>query len=125
VVVLVTWMSFASVARELRRGTLIILETHIAMSLLISHLIIILVPHLISFMDLTIAHKVMAHERIALCLDALVTTHILIVVIVSCIGMAFLLEGLTLTLSLDTSMVHAFLALKRFFKLISLSLNLL
>jgi hypothetical protein len=107
-VVLVTWMSFASVARELRRGTLIMLQTHIAMSLLIFRLIIILVLHLASFMDLTIAHMVLAHERIVLCLDALVTTHVLIVVIISCIGMAFLLEGPTLTLSPDTSMVQVF-----------------
>jgi hypothetical protein len=109
VAVLVTWMSFASVARELRRGALIMLETHIAMSLLIFCLIILLVLRLVSFMDLTIAHIVLVHKRIALCLDALVMTHILIVVIVSRIGMVFLLEGFTVTLSLDTWMVNVFL----------------
>jgi hypothetical protein len=36
VAMLVTWMSFASVARELRRDTLTILEIHIVMSSLIS-----------------------------------------------------------------------------------------
>jgi ABC-type antimicrobial peptide transport system permease subunit len=52
------------------------------MSLLIFCLILILMPRLISFMDLTIAHMVLIEERIALCLDALVTTHVLIVVII-------------------------------------------
>jgi hypothetical protein len=50
-------------------------------------------------MDLTITHMVLVHERTALSLDVLVTTHVLIVVIVSCVGLFFLLEGLTLTLS--------------------------
>jgi hypothetical protein len=58
------------------------LETHIVMSLLIFCLILLLALCLVSFMDLTIGHMVLDHERIALCLDALVTTHILIVVIV-------------------------------------------
>jgi hypothetical protein len=40
---LVTWMSFASVVRELRRCALIMLGTHITMSLLIFRLVIILV----------------------------------------------------------------------------------
>jgi hypothetical protein len=40
------------------------------------------VLRLISFMDLTIAHMVLGHKRIALCLDALVMAHVLIVVIV-------------------------------------------
>jgi hypothetical protein len=52
------------------------------MSLLIFYLILLLVLRLISFMDLTIAHMVLVHKRIALCLDALVTAHVLIVVIV-------------------------------------------
>jgi hypothetical protein len=39
-------------------------------------------------------------------LDALVTAHILIVVIVSRIGLVFVLEGPTPTLSRDTWMVH-------------------
>jgi ABC-type antimicrobial peptide transport system permease subunit len=52
------------------------------MSLLIFCLVLILMPRLISFMDLTIAHMVLVEVRIALCLDALVTAHVLIVVIV-------------------------------------------
>jgi hypothetical protein len=54
---------------------------------------------LVSLMDLTIAHMVLVHERTALCLDALVTAHVLIVVIISLVGLVSLLEGLTLTLS--------------------------
>ncbi len=114
--VLVTWMSFASVARELRRGTLTMLETHIVMSSLIFCLVLILVLHLalllvlclISLMDLTIAHMVLVHERTALCLDALDMAHVLIVVIVSCVGIVFLLESITLTLSQDSWTVHVF-----------------
>jgi hypothetical protein len=105
--VLVTWMSFASVTRELRRCTLTMLETHIMMSSLIFCLILTLVHRitlllvlcLISLIDLTIAHIILVHERITLCLDALVTVHVLITVIVSNVGLVFLLEGLTLTLS--------------------------
>jgi hypothetical protein len=100
--VLITWMSSASVTREWRRDALVMLETHIMMSLLIFRLILLLVLHLISFMDLTIAHMILVHERIALFLDALVMTHVLIVVIVSRVGTIFLLEGLTLALSQDT-----------------------
>jgi hypothetical protein len=59
-------------------------------------------------MDLTIAHMILVHDRTDLCLDALVTAHVLIVEIVFRIDMVFLLEGLTLTLSLDTWMVHVF-----------------
>jgi hypothetical protein len=59
-------------------------------------------------MDLTIAHMILVHDRTDLCLDALVTAHILIVEIVFRKDMVFLLEGLTLTLSLDTWMVHVF-----------------
>jgi hypothetical protein len=114
--VLVTWMSFASVARELRRDALTMLETHIVMSSLIFHLTLslalchalVLVLCLISLMELTIAHMVLAHERIALCLDALVTTHALIVVIISRVGPVFLLKGFTLTLSQDSWTVHVF-----------------
>jgi hypothetical protein len=100
------------------------LETHIVMSSVISRLILILVFHLIftlmlrlalllmlcpiSLIDLTITHMVLVHEIIALCLNALVTTHVLIVVIVSCIGMVFLLEGLIVTLSRDIWTVHIF-----------------
>jgi hypothetical protein len=80
------------------------LETHITMSSLIFRLVICLV----SFMDLTIAHMVLVHERISLCLDALVMANVLIVVIILRVGMVFLLESLILTLSLDTWMVYAF-----------------
>jgi hypothetical protein len=61
-----------------------------------------------SLIDLTIAHMILVHERTILCLDALVTTHVLIMVIISRVGLAFLLEGLALTLSPDTWMVHIF-----------------
>jgi hypothetical protein len=122
VVVLVTWMSFASGVRELRGGMLSMLETHIMMSLLIFHLIPILmfrsaftlvlhltllhVLFLSSLMNLTITHMVLVHERTALRLDDLVTTHVLVVVIVSRVDLIFLLEGPTPTLSRDTWMVH-------------------
>jgi hypothetical protein len=56
-------------------------------------LTLLLVPCLSSLIDLTIAHMVLVHERTALSLDALVTTHVLVVVIVSHIGLVFLLEG--------------------------------
>jgi hypothetical protein len=100
------------------------LETHIMMSSLISCLILILVLRLIlslvlclvhllalclvSLKDLTITHMVLVQERTTLCLDTLVMTHILIVVIVLHVSMVFLLEGLTLTLSRDTWTVHVF-----------------
>jgi hypothetical protein len=66
------------------------LETHIVMSFLIFRLALsltlcltlLLVLFLSSLMDLTITHMVLDHERTALSLDALVTAHILIVVIV-------------------------------------------
>jgi uncharacterized protein YjeT (DUF2065 family) len=116
VAVLVTWMSFASGTRELRRGVLTMPKTHIVMSSLIfCHVLTLvlslaplLVLCLISLMDLTIAHIVWVHERTTLCLHALVMTHVLIMVIVSRIGLAFVLEGLALTLSPDTWMVHVF-----------------
>jgi hypothetical protein len=84
------------------------LETLIVMILLIFRLIPLLVLHLISFMDLTIAHMVLIHERIALCLDALVTTHVLIMVIVPHVGIIFLLQDLTLALSRGTWTVQVF-----------------
>jgi hypothetical protein len=116
VAVLVTWMSFASGVRKLRGGMLSILETHIVMSSLIFHLAFTLVLRLahlhVLFLSpligLTIAHIVLIHERAALSLDALVTTHVLIVVIISHVGLVFLLEGRTLTLSRDTWTVHIF-----------------
>jgi hypothetical protein len=101
-------MSFASVARESRRGALIMLETHIVMSSMIFRLVImlrlalLLMLCLVSLMDLTVAHMVLVHERTTLCLDAFVTAYVLIVVIIHRVGMVFLPEGLTLTLSPDT-----------------------
>jgi hypothetical protein len=84
------------------------LETHIIMSLLIFCLVLLLVLHLISFMDLTITHMVLVHEKITLYLDALVTAHILIVEIVPSLCTVSLLECLTLALSQDTWTVHIF-----------------
>jgi hypothetical protein len=123
--VLVTWMSFTSDVRELRGGMLSMLETHIVISSLITCLILILMFHLTftlvlhltllhvlflsSFMDLSIAHMVSVHERTVLSIDDLVTTHVLVVVIVSRVGLVFLLEDPTPTLSQDTWMVHVFL----------------
>jgi hypothetical protein len=124
VAVLVTWMSFASSVRELRGAVLSILETHIVMSSLISYLILILMFRLAftlvlcltlihtvffsSLMDLTIARMVLVHRRTIFSLDALVMTHVLIMVTVSHIGLVFLLEGHTPTGSRDTWMVHVF-----------------
>jgi hypothetical protein len=114
VVVQTTWISFAFDVRELRRGALSMLKTHIMMSSLICHLILILVFRLArtlvlclalllvlclsSLMDLTITHMVLVYERTALCLYALDMAHVLIVMIVSHVGLVFLLEALTLTL---------------------------
>jgi hypothetical protein len=116
VVMPVTWMSFASSTRGLRGCALIMTETHIVMSFLIFRLALsltlflalLLMLCLSSLMDLTIAHMVLVHERITLCLDVLITAHTSIVVIVSHIGLVFLLEGLALTLSRDTWVVHIF-----------------
>jgi hypothetical protein len=125
-------MSFAFDGRELRGGVLSMLETHIVMSSLICRLVLILmfrlaltlVLHLALFhvlclalllvlclsslMDLTIAHMILVHDRTALSLDALVTTHVLVVVIVSHRGLIFLLEGRSPTLSQDIWMAHVF-----------------
>jgi hypothetical protein len=84
------------------------LETHVVMSSLIFCLVLTLVLHLISFIDLTITYMVLVHERIVLCLDVFVMTHVVIVVIVPRIGTVFLLKGLTLALSPDTWMIHVF-----------------
>jgi hypothetical protein len=100
-------MSFDYDIRELRGSVLSMLETHIVMSSLISCLVLILMFHLAftlmlllallhvlflsSLMDLTITHMILVHERTALSLDALVTAHVLIVVIVSHVGLVFLL----------------------------------
>jgi hypothetical protein len=59
-------------------------------------------------MDLTITHMVLVHERTALSLDVLVMAHVYIVVIIFRVGMVFLLEGPSPTLSRDTWMVHIF-----------------
>jgi hypothetical protein len=99
------------------------LETHIVMSSLIFHLVLILifclaftlvfllslshvlcltlllVPRLNLLMDPTIAHMVLVHERTALSLDALVTAHVLVIVIVSRVGLVFPLEDPSPTLS--------------------------
>jgi hypothetical protein len=99
------------------------LETHIVMSSMIFRLVFILmfrliftlvlllapshvlclalllVLHLSSLMDPTIAHMVLVYERTALSLDALVTAHVLVVVTVSRIGLVFPLEGPFPTLS--------------------------
>jgi hypothetical protein len=117
-------MSFSSGERDLRGGVLSMLETHIMMSSLIFCLVLILmfrltftlvlhltlfyVLYLSSLMDLTIAHMVLVHERTALSLNALVTAHVLIVVIVFRVGLVFPLEGPAPTLSRDTWTVHAF-----------------
>jgi hypothetical protein len=107
VAVPVTWMSFAFSARGLRRCALIMPEIHITMNFLIFclalslalSLTLLLMLCLSLLIDLTIAHMVLVHERTTLCLDALVTTHASNVVIIFRIGLIFLLEGLTLTLS--------------------------
>jgi hypothetical protein len=125
-------MSFASGERELRGGVLSMLETHIVMSSLIFRLVLILMfrlaftlmlllapSHVLcltlllvlclsSLMDPTIAQMVLVHERTALSLDALDTAHVLIVVIVSRVGLLFLLEGPSPTLSRDTCTIYTF-----------------
>jgi hypothetical protein len=79
--------------------------------LALSHVLclaLLLVLHLSSLIDPAITHMVLVHERTSLSLDALVIAHVLIVVIVSCVGLVFPLEGPSPTLSRDTWMVHAF-----------------
>jgi hypothetical protein len=100
-------MRFAFGLRGLRAGALIMPETHIVMSFLIFRLALslvlchalLLVLCLSSIMDLTITHIVLVHERTALREDTLVMAHVLIVVVISHVGLLFLLEGLTLNLS--------------------------
>jgi hypothetical protein len=55
-----------------------------------------------SLMDLTIAHMVLVHERTILCLHALDTAHVLIVVIIPRVGPVFLHKSFTPILSRDT-----------------------
>jgi hypothetical protein len=109
-------MSFASGVRGLRGDVLIMPETHIVMCFLIFRLTLslalcltlLLVLCLSSLMDLTIAPMGLVHDRTTLSLDASVMAHNLIVVIVFHVGLFYLLEGLTLTLSRDTWTVHVF-----------------
>jgi hypothetical protein len=75
---------------------------------LVIHLALLLMLCLISLLDLTIAHMVLVQESTALRLDALDTAHVLIVVIISHVGLVFLLKLLTLTLIPDTWTVHVF-----------------
>jgi hypothetical protein len=91
------------------------LETHIVMSSLIFRLFLILMFrltftlvlrlalfHVICLsllMDLIIVHMVLVHERTTLSLDILVTAHVLVMMIVSRVGLIFLLEGPSSTLS--------------------------
>jgi hypothetical protein len=101
-------MSFSFSAREWRRGVWTMPETHLLMSLLIFHLTFLFMLCLVFLMDQTITYMVLVHERVTLCLDTLVSTHTLIVVFVSRIGMVFLLKVSILTLSLVPLTVHAF-----------------
>jgi hypothetical protein len=90
------------------------LETHIVMSSLIFRLALtpglrlslLHVLFLSSLTDLTISHMVLVHERTTFSLDALVTAHVLVVVVISHVGLIFLLEGPSPTLSRDTWMIH-------------------
>jgi hypothetical protein len=63
-------------------------DFHLILTLML-HLAFLLMLCLASLMDLTIAHMVFDHERTTLCLDALVTAHVLILVIVSRVGLVF------------------------------------
>jgi hypothetical protein len=108
------------------------IETHIVMSFLMFYLSLILVfrlaftlvlrlalSHVLSLalllviclsslMDPTNAHMVLVYERTALSLDTLVTSHVLIVVTVSRVGLVFPLEGPFPTLGRDTWTIHTF-----------------
>jgi hypothetical protein len=92
------------------------LETHIVMSSLIFRLDLILVlclaltPMLCfsSLIDLTIAHMVLVHKKITLCLDVLDMAHVHEKIALSRIGLIFLQEGFTPILSRDTWTVYVF-----------------
>jgi hypothetical protein len=84
----------------------LILVFHLILTLVL-RLTLLLVLCLVSLMDLTMAHMVLVDERTTLFLDALVTSHVLIMIVFR-VGMSFLLEDLRLTLSLDTWMVQVF-----------------
>jgi hypothetical protein len=64
--------------------------------------------HLVFLMDLTIAHMVLVHERVVLCLETLVSTHALIMVFVPHVGMIFPIEVSILSLSRVDLMDDAF-----------------
>jgi hypothetical protein len=96
---------------RLARTLVLCLALFLVLLLTLSHVLCLtplLVLRLSSLMDPTIAHMVLVHERTALSLDALVTSHVLIVVIVSRVGLVFPLEGPSPTLSRDTWTIHAF-----------------
>jgi hypothetical protein len=92
-------------ARNSYRGEFIILRLDLVLMLCLA---LSLVLYLSSLMDLTITHMVLIHERIALCLDTLDMIHVLIVVIISCVGLVFPQEGFTPVLSRDTWTIHIF-----------------
>jgi hypothetical protein len=83
-------------------------KTNIMMILLIFHLTFLLVLRLIFLKELTIAHMILVHKRVVLCLDILVSTHALIMVFVPHIGTTFPLEVSILTLSRVALTVHTF-----------------
>jgi hypothetical protein len=81
---------------RLARTLVLCFTLFLVLLLALSHVLclaLLLVLCLSSLMDPTIAHMVLVHERTALSLDALVTTHVLIMVIVFRVGLVFLLEG--------------------------------
>jgi hypothetical protein len=78
------------------------LALFLVLLLTLSHVLcfaLLLVLRLSSLMNPIIAHMILVHERTALSLNALLTAHVLIMVIVSRIGLVFLLEGPFPTLS--------------------------
>jgi hypothetical protein len=79
-------MSFAFDAREWRRGVSIMLETHIMMSSSIFRSTFLLILHLVFLMDLTITHMVLVHERMVLCLEALMSIYTFIMMFVLRVG---------------------------------------
>jgi hypothetical protein len=67
----------------------------------------LLVLCLIFLTDLTITHMVLVHEKVVLCLDALVSTHALIMVFIPHVGMVFPQQVSIHTLSRVALLVHA------------------
>jgi hypothetical protein len=87
---------------RLTRTLVLHLALFLVLLLALSHVLclaLLLVLNLSWLMHPTIAHMVLVHERTALSLDALVTTHVLVVVIVSRVGLVFPLESPFPTLS--------------------------